>query len=248
MEANMNQMIEQIVKEVVRQIGGQPGGCDQPAHAELAKYIDHTVLYAYTTRETIARFCDEAMKYHFAAVCFNPIHVAFAKQRLAGSNVKVATVIGFPLGANTPVVKAFETKDAIANGVDEVDMVINIGALKSGDLALLESDIRGVVEAAAGTLVKVIIECCYLTDEEKVLACKACVNAGADYVKTSTGFGTGGATVPDVRLMKASIPDTMKVKASGGMHSWQEAVDMVEAGASRLGTSSTLAILEGAPA
>ena len=128
------------------------------------------------------------------------------------------------------------------------DMVINIGALKSGDLALLESDIRGVVEAAAGTLVKVIIECCYLTDEEKVLACKACVNAGADYVKTSTGFGTGGATVPDVRLMKASIPDTMKVKASGGMHSWQEAVDMVEAGASRLGTSSTLAILEGAPA
>ena len=145
--------------------------------------------------------------------------------------------------ANTTAVKAFETRDAIANGADEVDMVINIGALKSGDLALLESDIRGVVEAAAGTLVKVIIECCYLTDEEKVLACKACVNAGADYVKTSTGFGTGGATVPDVRLMKASIPDTMKVKASGGMHSWQEAVDMVEAGASRLGTSSTLAIL-----
>lgn len=125
-------------------------------------------------------------------------------------------------------------------------MVINIGALKSGDLGLLESDIRGVVEAAAGTLVKVIIECCYLTNDEKALACKACVNAGADYVKTSTGFGTGGATVADVRLMKASIPDTMKVKAAGGMHSWQEALDMVEAGASRLGTSSTLAILEGA--
>ena len=148
MEANMNQMIEQIVKEVVRQIGGQPGGCDQPAHAELAKYIDHTVLYAYTTRETIARFCDEAMKYHFAAVCFNPIHVAFAKQRLAGSNVKVATVIGFPLGANTPVVKAFETKDAIANGVDEVDMVINIGAAKEHNWDLVREDMKAVIDAA----------------------------------------------------------------------------------------------------
>lgn len=216
--------------------------------AQIASMIDHTLLKAAATPQQITELCETAKALHTASVCVNPCHVAPAAQLLKGSGVKVCTVIGFPLGANTTAVKAFETRDAIANGADEVDMVINIGALKSGDLALLESDIRGVVEAAAGTLVKVIIECCYLTDEEKVLACKACVNAGADYVKTSTGFGTGGATVPDVRLMKASIPDTMKVKASGGMHSWQEAVDMVEAGASRLGTSSTLAILEGAPA
>ena len=172
--------------------------------------------------------------------------MTLAAEELKGSPVKVCTVIGFPLGANTTAVKAFETKDAIANGADEVDMVINIGALKSGNLELLEKDIRGVVEAANGTLVKVIIECCYLTDEEKKLACEACVKAGADYVKTSTGFGTGGATAADVALMKASIPASMKVKAAGGMHSWQEALAMVEAGASRLGTSSTLKILEGA--
>lgn len=214
--------------------------------AQIASMIDHTLLKASATPQQIAQLCETAKSLHTASVCVNPCHVALAARLLEGSGVKVCTVIGFPLGANTTAVKAFETKDAIANGADEVDMVINIGALKSGDLALLESDIRGVVEAANGTLVKVIIECCYLTDEEKVLACKACVNAGADYVKTSTSFGTGGATVPDVRLMRASIPDTMKVKAAGGMHSWQEAVDMVEAGASRLGTSSTLTILEGA--
>ena len=214
--------------------------------AQIASMIDHTLLKATATPEQIAALCNTAKALHTASVCVNPCHVALAARLLKDSGVKVCTVIGFPLGANTTAVKAFETKDAIANGADEVDMVINIGALKSGDLGLLESDIRGVVEAAAGTLVKVIIVCCYLTDEEKALACKACVNAGADYVKTSTGFGTGGATVADVRLMKASIPDTMKVKAAGGMHSWQEALDMVEAGASRLGTSATLAILEGA--
>ena len=201
--------------------------------AQIASMIDHTLLKAAATPRQITELCETVKALHTASVCVNPCHVALAAQLLKGSGVNVCTVIGFPLGANTTAVKAFETRDAIANDADEVDMVINIGALKSGDLALLESDIRGVVEAAAGTLVKVIIECCYLTDEEKVLACKACVNAGADYVKTSTG----GATVPDVRLMKASIPDTMKVKASGGMHSWQEAVDMVEAGASRLGTA-----------
>ena len=212
---------------------------------QLAAMIDHTLLKATATPDQIRDLCRTALELGTASVCVNPCNVALAAQLLKGSQVKVCTVIGFPLGANTTAVKAFETRDAISNGAEEVDMVINIGALKCRDLALLESDICGVVEAANGTLVKVIIECCYLTDEEKQLACQACVNAGADYVKTSTGFGTGGATVADVRLMKAAIPDTMKVKAAGGMHSWQEALDMVDAGASRLGTSSTLAILAG---
>ena len=210
----------------------------------LAK-CDHTLLTQTATWAEIKGVCDDGMKYHTASVCIPASYVKQAKEYV-GDRLPICTVIGFPNGYDTTAAKCFMASDAVANGADEVDMVINIGALKSGDLGLLESDIRGVVEAAAGTLVKVIIECCYLTNDEKALACKACVNAGADHVKTSTGFGTGGATVADVRLMKASIPDTMKVKAAGGMHSWQEALDMVEAGASRLGTSSTLAILEGA--
>lgn len=213
---------------------------------QIASMVDHTLLKATATPEQIQALCETARELNTASVCVNPCNIRQAAKLLEGSPVKVCTVIGFPLGANTSAVKAFETKDAIANGADEVDMIINIGALKAGNVALVEEDIRSVVEAANGTLVKVIIECCYLTDEEKKLACKACVNAGADFVKTSTGFGTGGATVADVRLMRASIPDTMKVKAAGGMHSWQEALDMVEAGADRLGTSSTLAILAGA--
>ena len=249
MEANMNQMIEQIVKEVVRQIGGQPGGCDQPAHAELAKYIDHTVLYAYTTRETIARFCDEAMKYHFAAVCFNPIHVAFAKQRLAGSNVKVATVIGFPLGANTPVVKAFETKDAIANGVDEVDMVINIGAAKEHNWDLVREDMKAVIDAARESSryikVKVIIETCLLTDEEKVKVCEIARELKADFVKTSSGFSTGGATAEDVALMKRTVGPTIEVKASTGVRTTEAVQKMVANGATRIGTGSGIKIVTG---
>ena len=249
MEANMNQMIEQIVKEVVRQIGGQPGGCAQPAHAELAKYIDHTVLYAYTTRETIARFCDEAMKYHFAAVCFNPIHVAFAKQRLAGSNVKVATVIGFPLGANTPVVKAFETKDAIANGVDEVDMVINIGAAKEHNWDLVREDMKAVIDAARESSryikVKVIIETCLLTDEEKVKVCEIARELKADFVKTSSGFSTGGATAEDVALMKRTVGPTIEVKASTGVRTTEAVQKMVANGATRIGTGSGIKIVTG---
>ena len=206
--------------------------------AQIASMIDHTLLKATATPEQIAALCDTAKALHTASVCVNPCHVALAARLLKDSGVKVCTVIGFPLGANTTAVKAFETKDAIANGADEVDMVINIGALKSGDLGLLESDIRGVVEAAAGTLVKVIIECCYLTDEEKALACKACVNAGADYVKTSTGFGTGGATVADVRLMKACVGDAVLVKAAGGIRTASQALAFIEAGASRIGTSN----------
>lgn len=215
---------------------------------QIASMIDHTLLKATATPDQVRELCQTARELSTASVCVNPCNVRLAAQLLKGSPVKVCTVVGFPLGANTPAVKAFETQDAIANGADEVDMVINIGALKARDLKLLEQDIHSVVEAAKGTLVKVIIECCYLTDEEKQLACQACVNAGADYVKTSTGFGTGGATVSDVRLMKAAIPEHMKVKAAGGMHSWQEALEMVEAGANRLGTSSTLVILEGGEA
>lgn len=249
MEANMNQMIEQIVREVVRQIGAQPGGSCQPAHAELAKYIDHTVLQSPTTRDTIARFCDEAMQYHFAAVCFNPIHVAFAKQRLAGSGVKVATVIGFPLGANTPIVKAFETKDAIANGVDEVDMVINIGAAKDHNWDLVREDMKAVIDAARDSdryiKVKVIIETCLLTDEEKVKVCEIAKELKADFVKTSTGFSTGGATAEDVALMKKTVGPTMEVKASTGVRTTELVQKMVAAGATRIGTGSGIKIVTG---
>ena len=211
--------------------------------AEIAAYIDHTQLKAFATKAQIETLCREAAQYHFASVCVNPCHVAYAAELLRGTGVNVCTVIGFPLGANTSEVKAFETKDAIRNGAAECDMVINVGALKDGDIDLVERDIRAVVEAAAGTLVKVIIETCYLTDEEKVLACQAAARAGADYVKTSTGFGTGGATPHDVALMRGSIPDTMKVKASGGVHNYQEALAVVEAGASRIGASAGIAIV-----
>lgn len=212
---------------------------------EILRKCDHTLLSQTATWAEIKAICDDGMKYHTASVCIPASYVRQAKEYV-GDKLPICTVIGFPNGYDTTKAKCFEATDAVENGADEVDMVINLGALKSGDLDLLEKDIRGVVEAANGTLVKVIIECCYLTDEEKKLACQACVKAGADYVKTSTGFGTGGATVADVALMKAAIPETMKVKAAGGMHSWQEALAMVDAGASRLGTSSTLKILEGA--
>lgn len=213
---------------------------------EIAAMIDHTLLKAFATPAQIEQLCKEAAEYHFASVCVNPAYVALAARLLKGTGVKVCTVIGFPLGANTSAVKAFEAKDAIANGAEEVDMVINVGAMKAGDYELVEKDIRAVVDAANGTLVKVIIETCYLTDEEKVLACKAAARAGADFVKTSTGFGTGGATPADVALMRSSIPDTMKVKASGGVHNYQEAMAVVEAGASRIGASAGMAIVAAA--
>jgi len=212
---------------------------------ELAKMMDHTLLKATATPEQIAAVCGQAREIGAASVCVNPVNVRQAAGLLSGSGVKTCTVIGFPLGANTPEVKAFETRDAIKNGAEEVDMVINVGAAKAGDWNAVEKDIKAVVDAAAGTLVKVIIETCYLTDEEKVSACKAAANAGADFVKTSTGFGTGGANPHDVALMKASIPPRMKVKASGGMRKWADVVPNLEAGADRLGVSASLEILEG---
>ncbi len=208
--------------------------------------IDHTLLKAFATRDQIKDLCREAAEYHFASVCVNPCHVAYAAELLKNTGVKVCTVIGFPLGANTPEVKAFETRDAIANGAQECDMVINIGAMKDGNIALVERDIHSVVKAAAGVTVKVIIETCYLTDEEKKLACQAAARAGADYVKTSTGFGTGGATPHDVALMRSSIPKKMKVKASGGIRTYEDAQAAVEAGASRIGASAGIDIVNGA--
>ena len=212
---------------------------------KLNKYIDHTLLKPDASQEQIETLIEEAKKYDFASVCINPTWVNFAAQALKAMDVKVCTVIGFPLGANTPELKAFETSDAIQNGANEVDMVINIGALKSRNFDLVERDIRAVVEAAKGTLVKVIIETCLLTDDEKVRACQLAQKAGADFVKTSTGFSTGGATVADVALMRKTVGPDMGVKASGGARSYEDALAFIKAGATRIGASSGVAIMEG---
>ena len=212
---------------------------------KLNKYIDHTLLKQDATEEQIDRLLSEAKDYDFASVCVNPCRVSHAKTALVDTDVKVCTVVGFPLGTTTSAVKAYETKEAIQNGADEIDMVINVGALKSGNAALVESDIRAVVEASGDKLVKVIIEACLLTDEEKVLACQLAQKAGADFVKTSTGFSTGGATLPDVKLMRQTVGPEMGVKAAGGARSYADAVAFVEAGATRIGTSSGVAILKG---
>ena len=189
------------------------------------KMIDHTVLKADTPLETVKRICDEAMEYGFASVCINPCHVAYCADYLKDSDVNVCTVIGFPLGANTSAVKAFETKDAIANGADEIDMVMNIGALKDKNYDLVRDDVKAVVEAAEGNCVKVILENCLLTKEEIVKACELCVEAGAAFVKTSTGFSTSGATPEDVKLMKDTVKGRCLVKAAGeyaAMRIWRK--------------------------
>lgn len=212
----------------------------------IASMIDHTLLKPDATGEMIDKLCAEAKKYEFAAVCVNPYYVSRAKELLKDTNIKVATVIGFPLGANTKEVKAFETEDAIKNGADEVDMVINIGALKSEEYDVVIDDIKSVVKAANGkAIVKVIIETCLLTEEEKIMACKLAKEAGADYVKTSTGFSTGGATVEDVKLMKEIVGDSLKIKASGGIRDYKTAKAMIDAGASRIGASASIKIVEG---
>ena len=212
---------------------------------KLNKYIDHTLLKQDATVDKIDRMLSEAKDYDFASVCVNPCWVAHAKSGLETTDIKVCTVVGFPLGAITSAVKAFETKEAIQNGADEIDMVINVGALKSGNADLVESDIRAVVEASGDKLVKVIIEACLLTDEEKVQACQLAQKAGADFVKTSTGFSTGGATLSDVKLMRQTVGPDLGVKAAGGARSYADAVAFVEAGATRIGTSSGVAILKG---
>lgn len=214
----------------------------------LNKYIDHTLLKPEATSAMIDKLCDEAKQHDFASVCVNPFWVKRAAERLAGSQVAVCTVIGFPLGANTPEVKAAETRDAIANGAAEIDMVLNVGALKSGDQESVKRDIAAVVNAAGGVLVKVILETGLLTDEEKVVACKLCVEAGANFVKTSTGFGPGGATVEDVALMRKTVGPAIGVKASGGVRDRSTALAMIKAGATRIGASAGIAIVSGEPA
>lgn len=211
----------------------------------IESMIDHTLLKPDATDKMIENLCSEAIEYGFAAVCVNPFYVKKAKELLEGNNVKVATVIGFPLGANKKEVKAFETEEAIKDGADEVDMVINIGALKNKDYATVKEDIKAVVEAAKGkAIVKVIIETCLLTDEEKIKACELAKEAGADFVKTSTGFSTGGATVEDVKLMKNTVGNSMKIKASGGIRDYATAKAMIDAGASRIGASSSVKIVK----
>lgn len=212
---------------------------------DINHLIDHTLLKPDSTRDQIDQLIQEADDYQFASVCVNPTWVNYASDKLADSTVKVCTVIGFPLGASTSETKAFETKNAIENGADEIDMVINIGAAKDGDFALVQSDIAAVVEASGDKLVKVIIETCLLTDDEKIKACQAAVAAGADFVKTSTGFSTGGATVHDITLMRKTVGPDIGVKASGGARSFEDAKAFVEAGATRIGTSSGIAIIKG---
>jgi len=213
---------------------------------EVAGMIDHTILGAEVTKEAVKEKCREAKEYNFASVCANPDQVALMAEELADSPVKVCTVIGFPLGVNATATKIAEAELAAAEGADELDMVIKVGALKEGDYELVKNDIKAVVEAAGDKVVKVIIETCYLTDQQKVKACELAKAAGADFVKTSTGFGSGGATVEDIALMRKTVGEKMGVKASGGIHSLAEAEAMIEAGATRIGASSGVQIIEGA--
>lgn len=211
----------------------------------INKLIDHTALKPNINKESILKLIAEAKTYDFASVCVNPCWVALAHQELKNTDVKVCTVIGFPLGANTTEVKVFETKDAIEKGAQEIDMVINIAMLKDKEYDYVENEIHQIVEAAKDkAIVKVIIETCLLTDEEKIKACELSQKAGADFVKTSTGFSTGGATVHDIALMRKTVGAEMGVKASGGVHTHEEALAMVEAGATRIGASAGVKLLK----
>ncbi len=212
---------------------------------KIASYIDHTLLKPEATREQIITLCHEAMKYKFYSVCINPSYVKTAVDQLKGSDVKVCAVVGFPLGATTSAVKAFEAKEAVENGAAEIDMVIHVGALKGGDSKYVLKDIIAVVEAAGGNTVKVIIETGLLNDEEKKKACLLAKEAGARFVKTSTGFGAGGATLTDIQLMRETVGPGFGVKASGGVRTHQATKEMIQAGATRIGTSSGIAIVEG---
>jgi deoxyribose-phosphate aldolase len=249
---DIEKIVREIANEVLKEVQGSgsargatdnKGPCYDPAYA---KYMDHTVLKPDTVKSTVKKFCDEAKEWKFASVCVNPTHVKYVAAQLAGSGVRTCCVIGFPLGANTPFVKAVEAMEAVKNGAEEVDMVINVGALKDKDYDLVYEDIKGIVDAAhPKALVKVIIETCLLTDEEKVRACELAKRAGADFVKTSTGFGSGGAIVEDVRLMKRTVGDSMMVKASTGINDRKVCDAMISAGAVRMGTSKGIKIVMG---
>ena len=211
---------------------------------DIAKYIDHTILKPEATVEEVKKLCKEAKEYNFASVCVNGCYSKLVSTELAGSDVKTCVVVGFPLGSMTKEAKAFETTDAIKNGANEIDMVINVGALKDKNYDLLKDDIEAVVNAAKGkAIVKVIIETCLLNDEEKVKACEISKEANADFVKTSTGFSTGGATKEDIALMRKTVGESLGVKASGGVRDYKAAMDMINAGASRIGASASIAIV-----
>jgi deoxyribose-phosphate aldolase len=225
------------------------GGGDVMKRDELARLIDHTMLKPDAVPAEIEQLCDEAIHHHFASVCVNPSYVPLAAAKLAETEVAVCTVVGFPLGATTTTAKVCEAEQALKDGATELDMVLRIGALKAGQRAIVRDDIAAVADAVheGGGLLKVIIETALLTEEEKALACELAREADADYVKTSTGFASAGAKVDDVRLMRETVGPQMGVKAAGGIHSYEEAVAMVNAGASRLGASAGIQIVEGAP-
>jgi deoxyribose-phosphate aldolase len=249
------ELIEHITEEVMKRLqsvgakeseGNSGTGGVISVPSDLVKYIDHTQLKPEATREQIERLCKEAREYGFYGICINTTWVAYCAKLLRGSGVKIACVIGFPLGAMDSRAKAFETRRAIEDGADEIDMVINVGALKSGDLKLVEEDIRTVSRACRSTtILKVIIETCLLTDDEKVLACQIAKKADAHFVKTSTGFSKEGATAHDVALMRRAVGPDMGIKAAGGIRSFEDAKLMIESGATRLGTSSSVKIVSG---
>ncbi len=209
----------------------------------LAKYIDHTILKPDAKKEQVIKLCNEAKEYGFASVCVNEYYTKLVNEQLKGTDVMTCTVIGFPLGASDSEVKAFETAKAVKEGADEIDMVINVGALKDKEYGYVKDDIQAVVKAAGGKTVKVILETCLLTKDEIVKACELSVEAGANFVKTSTGFSSGGATAEDVALMKKTVGDKAKVKASGGIRDYETAIRMIEAGSERIGASAGIAIV-----
>lgn len=240
---NVKNKVQNVVTQGAQRISSTLGV--KSFSKELAGMIDHTLLKPEATRDDVVKLCEEARQYSFASVCVNPGFVSLSADLLKGSPVKVCTVVGFPLGATTSVTKAMETRDAIANGATEIDMVINVGALKTGDYELVKKDIQSVVSASGGNIVKVIIEAALLSDDEKVMACKLAKEAGADFVKTSTGFGPGGAKASDIALMRKTVGNYMGVKASGGIRDFKAAKEMVDAGATRVGASASVSIVKG---
>jgi deoxyribose-phosphate aldolase len=241
--SNIDKIVETVLKEIERGSEHIAETGKNPSPDEIAKAIDHTLLKSEATIEEITQLCKEAEKYSFASVCVNPFWVPISHKLLEQTSVKVCTVVGFPLGANTPELKAFETRQAVEAGAEEIDMVMNIGGLKSGQYELVEKDIRGVVRAAGGKIVKVIFENCLLTEEEKVKACIISKRAGAHFVKTSTGFNKSGATVKDVVLMRKIVGPNMGVKAAGGIRTYEDICNMLRSGANRIGTSAGVAII-----
>lgn len=247
---SIDKIIEEVTSQVLNKVqlpsDSAPAQARVGYNASYGQYMDHTVLKPETTQSTVVKFCNEAIQYNFASVCVNPIHVKHVAERLKGTGVKTCCVIGFPLGANTTFVKSVETMEAVKNGAEEVDMVINIGSLKDKNYNMVYEDIKAVVDAAhPKAIVKVIIETSALTDEEKVRACALAKRAGTDFVKTSTGFGSGGATVEDIRLMKHTVGEGVKVKASTGINDRAICDQMLAAGAVRMGTSKGIKIVKG---